>query len=45
MAVGALWLGTAAEQLGEVEAVAINGVLSLCVAAVIYFVFPKVRKL
>jgi MFS family permease len=44
MPLGALWLGTAAEHIGEVETVVINAVLALCVAAVIWGVFPKVRK-
>ncbi len=44
MPLGALWLGTAAESIGEVETVLINGVLALCVAVAILIFFPKVRE-
>jgi predicted MFS family arabinose efflux permease len=44
MPLGALWLGTAAEHLGEVEAVVINSMLALCVAVAIVVFFPKIRE-
>ncbi len=44
MPLGALWLGTAAEHIGEVETIMINSVLALCVGVTIVIFFPKVRE-
>ncbi len=43
MPLGALWLGMAAEQFGEVETVIINSGLAFCIALALLILSPKVR--
>jgi MFS family permease len=45
MPIGALWIGTAAEHLGEPAAVVIGAAFSLAVAALVYARVPGVRRL
>jgi MFS family permease len=45
MPIGALWIGTAAEHLGESAAVVIGAAVSLAVAALVYARVPGVRRL
>jgi MFS family permease len=45
MPIGALWIGTAAEHLGEPAAVVIGAAFSLAVAAFVYARVPGVRRL
>ena len=43
MPLGALWVGTAAEHLGEPEAVMLNAGLAFAFAVSVWFLFPKLR--
>ena len=44
MPLGALWVGTVAEHLGEPEAVVLNAVLAFTFAVSVWFLFPKLRE-
>jgi MFS family permease len=43
MPLGALWVGTVAEHLGEPEAVMLNAVLAFAFAVSVWFLFPRLR--
>jgi len=44
MPLGALWVGTVAEHLGEPEAVVLNAALAFAFAVSVWFLFPKLRE-
>ncbi len=43
MPLGSLWLGTAAEQIGEVDTVVANSAFAVLIALAVVIFFPKVR--
>jgi MFS family permease len=45
MPIGALWIGTVAEHMGEPSAVVIGAVVSLAVAALVFMRVPGLRRL
>ncbi len=45
MPIGALWIGAAAEHLGETAAVVLGASIALCLAALVYTRVPRLRAL
>jgi len=44
MPLGALWTGTAAEHLGEPDAIIINALLAMAISLVVFFFIPRLRQ-
>jgi len=44
MPLGALWTGTAAEHLGEPDAIIINALLAMVVSLVVFLFIPRLRQ-